>query len=54
MNQFFERAIVPASDRTQLTRPDEQVSWRLSDERLGRRERAKRAAQSRTGDRRDS
>lgn len=38
---FFESSVVPASDPARLSRPEEQVSYRLADERLDRRERAK-------------
>ena len=53
MNQFFESSVVPASDPARLSRPEEQVSHRLADLRLERRERAMRAAVGRAGERRD-
>ena len=53
MNQFFESSVLPASFPESHVRPEEQVSWRLADERLERRERAMRAAADRTGDRGD-
>ena len=52
MVSFFEQ-VLPAERKDHWTTTDEQVSHRLADARLERRERAKRAAQSRTGDRRD-
>ena len=53
MNQFFESSVVPASDPARLSRPEEQVSYRLADARLERREEAQNRAKNRTGDRRD-
>lgn len=44
---FFESSVVPASDPARLSRPEEQVSWRLADERLERRERAAKKAKAR-------
>ena len=52
MSSFVEKSVIPASRRDHWTRPDEQVSHRLADARLERRERAKRAAADRTGERR--
>ena len=53
MNQFFESSVVPASFPESHVRPEEQVSWRLVDARLERREEARNRAKNRTGDRRD-
>ena len=49
MSSFVEKSVIPAVRRDHWTAPDEQVSHRLADARL---ERAKRASQNRTGDRR--
>ena len=53
VSSFVEKSVIPAVRRDHWTTAEEQVSHRLADARLERRERAKRAAQSRTGDRRD-
>ena len=53
VSSFFDRALPRRDPNTVVAEPDDQVSYRLVDERLERRERARRAAQSRTGDRRD-
>ena len=50
---FFESSVLPASDPASLSRPEEQVSWRLADARLERREQARKRAENRTGERRD-
>lgn len=53
MSAFMERAVPRRSPDAQVSLPEEQVSWRLADARLERRERAMRAAADRTGDRRE-
>lgn len=53
MSSFFDRAVPRRDPESVVSGPDEQVSYRLADERLERRERARRAAAGRTGDRRD-
>ncbi|MCT2121575.1 hypothetical protein [Dietzia cinnamea] len=47
MSSFLESAVIPAVRKDHWTTADEQVSWRLADERLERRERAKDAAKQR-------
>ena len=47
MSSFVEKAVIPAVRKDHWTTADEQVSWRLADERLERRERAKDAAKQR-------
>lgn len=54
MSSFVEKSVIPAVRKDHWTTADEQVSHRLADARLERRERAKRAAADRTGERRDS
>lgn len=44
MNQFFEKSVVPSSNLDAYALPDEQTSWKMSDARLDRRERAQQAA----------
>ena len=54
MSSFMERALPRRDPETRVSTPGEQVSWRLADARLERREEArKRAKKIRTGDRRD-
>lgn len=53
MSSFMERALPRRDPETRVVEPADQVSYRLVDARLERRERAKRAAADRTGDRRD-
>ena len=57
MSSFMERALPRRDPETRVVEPADRVSYRLVDERLERRERArkraKRAAADRTGDRRD-
>ena len=52
----MEKSVIPAVRKDHWTAPEEQVSHRLADERLERRERATKRAKDlkgRTGDRRD-
>ena len=53
VSSFVEKSVIPAVRKDHWTTADEQVSWRLADARLERRERAKCAAADRTGERRD-
>ena len=53
MIQLFESSVLPASFPESHVRPEEQVSHRLADARLERREEARKRARSRTGGRRD-
>ena len=53
MSSFVERALPRRDPETRVVEPADQVSWRLSDARLERREQARRRAADRTGDRRD-
>ena len=41
MNQFFETSIVPSARPESHVRPEEQTTWKMSDDRLERRERAR-------------
>lgn len=54
MSSFVEKSVIPAVRRDHWTAPDEQVSARLADARLERRELARERAMNRTGERRDS
>lgn len=51
---FVERALPRRSPDTQVSTPDEQVSWRLADARLERREEARKRAKNRTGERHET
>ena len=54
MSSFVEKSVIPAVRRDHWTTADEQVSYRLADARLERRERATKRAKDlkgRTGDR---
>lgn len=54
VSAFFDRALPRRSPDARVSEPDDQVSFRLSDARVERRELAKkRASKSRTGERRD-
>lgn len=44
MSAFVERALPRRSPDAQVSHPGEQVSWRLADERLERREEARKRA----------
>ena len=48
MSSFFDRALPRRDPNTVVAEPDDQVSWRLADERLERRERARARVNSRT------
>ena len=52
MNQFFEGSVLPASTPENHVRPEDQVSWKMSDERLERRERAREIVRARRGGKR--
>ena len=47
VSSFLEPRLLPAVRKDHWTTTDEQVSWRLADARLERRERAKEAAKQR-------
>ena len=54
MSSFFDRALPRRDPSTVVAEPDDQVSFRLADERRERvLEARRRAAKSRTGERRD-
>lgn len=53
MSSFVEPRLLPAVRSDHWTRPEEQVSHRLADARLERRELARERAVNRTGERRD-
>ena len=44
MSAFFDRALPRRASDAQVSAPGEQVSWRLSDARLERREEARKRA----------
>ena len=53
MSAFFDRALPRRAPDAQVSAPGEQVSWRLADARMERREQARKRAENRAGDRRD-
>lgn len=54
MSSFMERAVPRRDPETRVVEPADQVSYRLVDERLERRERARARVNSRTGERRET
>lgn len=54
MSSFLEPRLLPAVRKDHWTTAEEQVSARLADARLERRELARERAENRTGERRDS
>ena len=53
MSSFMERAVPRRDPESVVSGPAEQVSYRLADERVERRERARARVASRTGERRE-
>lgn len=54
MSSFFDRALPRRDPDAQVSCEEDRVSYRLADERLERRERARARVNSRTGERRET
>ena len=53
MSAFVERALPRRNPDARVSEPDDQVSFRLADARVERREEARKRAENRTGGRRE-